>query len=213
MEDPAAHVGKSRAGAGELDLAVSRTLSLMPPPEPDTPSRDLLPLAEGMFERAVELAAPRLQSLVAESPDLARIKERELTNALREALEEIAPTAEGGPQTSPSLSSLPLKERWPKLGNFDMSIAWAGRQTVYAELKCGIDEATLEACAWDALKCSFALREGVGVGMLLVAAAPDSLWSKPARGCELFDAAVWDATDLRERYKAGFATWEPLCTP
>jgi hypothetical protein len=93
------------------------------------------------------------------------------------------------------------------LGNFDASLRW-GARSAYAELKCGPNEAAMEACAWDALKCAFALRHGFGEAMFLLACAPQPLWQQSARGCELFAGGEWQAADLRARYAPGFTKWE-----
>ena len=55
---------------------------------------------------------------------------------------------------------------------------------VFGELKCGEDEFTLGACGWDAAKCAFCLRHRVGVGMLLVAAAPATVRAAGGAGVE-----------------------------
>ncbi len=68
---------------------------------------------------------------------------------------------------------------------------------VFGELKCGEDEFTLGACGWDAAKCAFCLRHRVGVGMLLVAAAPATVRAAGGAGVEFLRAGEWDMQDVR----------------
>src|SRR4051812_4264042 len=106
--------------------------------------------AQRLFARAAELAGPRLSELAAER-GLATIKETaHLQPQFRGALEEIVAEADPRPKVSPRLSH-GLKSEWPRLGNFDVSLAWDDIE-VFGELKCGENELTLSACGWDAAK-------------------------------------------------------------
>lgn len=166
---------------------------------------DAVAEAERVFAAA---CVTPLEALAAGPPPLAYLKEaRHLAPTFRVALADAAAKGTPTPDVSPALGVAPLRPLWPRLGPFDASLCW-GNRTVYGELKCGPDEGTLEACAWDALKCAFALRHGFGAGMLLLAGAPKTLWDRQARGCELFDGGNWDAADLRARYVRGFTSWE-----
>lgn len=107
---------------------------------------------------------------------------------------------------SPSLSH-GLKHEWPRLGLFDISPRWGGLE-VFGELKCGESDLTLSACGWDVAKQAFCLQQGVGAGMLLVAAAPQTMWDAGGIGIELFAGGEWDMDDIRTRYSEGFREWE-----
>ncbi|MCA1701313.1 MAG: hypothetical protein LC790_21410, partial [Actinobacteria bacterium] len=169
---------------------------------------DVVAEAERVFAAAAAACVSSLEALAAGPPPLPYLNEaRHLAPAFRPALTKAATNTRPPPEVSPTLGVAKLKPLWPRLGPFDASLSWGGK-TVYGELKCGLDEGTLEACAWDALKCAFALRHGFGTGMLLLAGAPKTLWDRSARGCELFDGGQWDAADLRARYVRGFTTWE-----
>lgn len=169
---------------------------------------DAVAEAERVFATGALACVPGLEAFAAGPPPLPYLKEaRHLAPLFRSALSDAAAETRPPPEVSPTLGVAPLKSLWPRLGPFDASLRWADR-TVYGELKCGPDEATLEACAWDALKCAFALRHRFGTGMLLLAGAPKRLWDARAGGCELFDDGQWDAADLRARYVRGFTTWE-----
>jgi hypothetical protein len=160
-----------------------------------------------LFAAAAELAGSRLSSL-AELRRRDHITENQfLQPTYRQALEEVAAQARPSPSVSPTLSH-GLKRQWPRLGNFDVSLAWGAKATVFGELKCGSDEDTLSACGWDAIKCAFCLRHGVGTAMLLVATAPAELWRTRGLGLELLDDAEWDVADIRRRYAKGFRKWE-----
>lgn len=131
---------------------------------------------------------------------------KHLQPLFRQELQVLAAMTRPRADVSPSLRT-GLKELWPRLGNFDISLAWR-RATVYGELKRGEDEGTLSACAWDAAKCTFALKHGKGEAMVLVAAAPETMWRPGVLGTELLLGGEWDMTDLRERYIKGFRAWE-----
>jgi hypothetical protein len=162
--------------------------------------------AERLFAAAAKLAAHRLTAL-ADQRDLTTITEaRHLQPTYRSALDELAARAPSGPVVSRRLAH-GLKNEWPRLGNFDISLAW-GDVDVFGELKCGETELTLSACGWDAAKQVFCLNHGVGAGMLLVAAAPVALWDSAGVGLELLNDGHWDMADLRTRYAKGFGTWE-----
>jgi hypothetical protein len=161
--------------------------------------------AERLFCEAAEVAGPRLSAL-AEAEQLPTLKEKHLQKKFREALEERAFKARPRPTVSPSLSH-GLKHEWPRLGLFDISLRWGGLD-VFGELKCGESDVTLSACGWDAAKEAFCLQHGVGAGMLLVAAAPQTMWHARGLGIELFCDGEWDMADVRTRYAAGFRTWE-----
>lgn len=164
--------------------------------------------AERVFAAAAAACVPSLEALAAGLPPLPYLNEaKHLAPTFRAALADAGAKTRPAPEVSPTLGVAPLRSLWPRLGPFDASLRW-GNRTVYGELKCARDEGTLEACAWDALKCAFALRHGFGTGMLLLAGAPKALWDRRARGCELFDGGQWDAADLRVRYVRGFTTWE-----
>jgi hypothetical protein len=174
----------------------------MMPAHPDDPIGE----AERLYTGAAELSGPRLTAL-ADQHGLTTIKETaHLQPTYRKALEELAARATPQPMVSPRLSH-GLKREWPKLGNFDISLTWDGVE-VFAELKCGETELTLSACAWDAAKEVFCLHHGVGSGMLLVAAAPVTLWERPGIGLELLDDGEWNMADVRTRYAAGFRIWQ-----
>lgn len=169
---------------------------------PDDPVRE----AERLYTAAAELSGPRLTAL-ADEGGLKTIKETaHLQRTYREALEELAAQATPRPAVSPRLAH-GLKSEWPKLGNFDISLAW-GSVEAFGELKCGETEFTLSACGWDAAKEAFCLGHGVGAGMLLVVAAPVALWDPPGVGLELLCDGEWDMADIRERYATGFRAWE-----
>jgi hypothetical protein len=173
---------------------------------PDTPD-DPVTDAQCLFLMAVERAAPKL---VANVCDVRQeyVNERDhLQPTFKASLEEVASEAVPRPEVSGVLDH-GLGETWPRLGKFDVSLSWAGSTSVFGELKCGDSEKALSACAWDAAKCAFCLRHGVGVGMLLVAAAPWSLWERDTLGTELFLDGEWNMADVRERYAKGFAAWE-----
>jgi hypothetical protein len=155
----------------------------------------------------MERSAPRL---AAKASDLRQeyVNERDhLQPAFRVSLEEVAAEAVPRPEVSRVLDH-GLGETWPRLGRFDLSLSWYGSTVVFGELKCGDSENALSACAWDAAKCAFCLRHGVGVGMLLVAAGPRHLWECDTLGTELFLGGEWNMADLRERYANGFTAWE-----
>jgi hypothetical protein len=172
------------------------------PGRPEDPIRE----AERLYTAAAELSAPRLTAL-ADKEGLTTIKETaHLQRTYRTALEELASQTTPRPTASPRLAHR-LKHEWPRLGNFDISLAW-GSIEIFGELKCGESELTLSACGWDAAKEVFCLKHGVGTAMLLVAAAPTALWSSPGVGLELFRNGEWDMADIRKRYAAGFRTWE-----
>jgi hypothetical protein len=162
--------------------------------------------AERLYTAAADLTAARLTAL-ADELDLSTITEaRHLQPTFRRALEEIAVTATPRPVVSPRLAH-GLKNEWPRLGNFDISLEWSGVE-VFGELKCGETELTLSACGWDAAKSAFCLNHGFGTAMLLIVAAPLSLWEAPSVGIELLFDGEWDMADVRARYAAGFRTWE-----
>ena len=161
--------------------------------------------AERLFTEAAALAGPRLTAL-ARAERLTTIKEKHVQETFKTGLEERAFTARPRPSVSPSLSH-GLKREWPRLGLFDISLRWRGVD-VFGELKCGEEALTLSACGWDAAKGVFCLQHGVGAGMLLVAAAPATMWEKPGVGTELFFDGEWDMEDIRTRYAAGFRKWE-----
>jgi hypothetical protein len=162
--------------------------------------------AERLFCEAAELAGPRLSAL-ADTEGLPTIKETaHLQKKFKEVLSERAAKARPRPEVSPSLSH-GLKPQWPRLGLFDISLRWGGLD-VFGELKCGESELTLSACGWDAAKQVFCLQHGVGAGMLLVAAAPQTLWKAGGLGIELFAGGDWDMRDIRSRYAEGFRIWE-----
>jgi hypothetical protein len=171
------------------------------------PPVDPLVEAQRLVVAAAEWAGPRLTAL-AEELGTSYINERDhLQPTYREALAAIALNARSRPQVSTALGH-GLEALWPRLGNFDVALKWGAETAVFAELKCGNSEKALRACAWDAVKCAFCLQHGVGAGMLLVAAAPESLWSRRALGLELLYGGEWDIPTLRDRYAKGFATWE-----
>lgn len=116
-------------------------------------------------------------------------------------------TASPRPEVSPALGS-GLEERWPRIGKFDVSLRWAGTITVFGELKCGADEAALDACVWDAAKSAMVVRCGKAVGAHLVAAAPSALWSRRGLGVELLLGGDWNTAALRDPYAAGWRRWE-----
>jgi hypothetical protein len=152
------------------------------------------------------MTGPRLAGW-AKQERLTTLKEApHLQRTFRGALEEVAADATPQPQVSSSLTH-GLKPKWPRLGPFDVSLHWPGAD-VFGELKCAADAVSLSACGWDAAKCAFCLQHGVGVGMLLVAAAPASFWTKPTVGVELLQGGEWDMADIRARYVAGFRRWE-----
>lgn len=162
--------------------------------------------AERIYSAAAALTGPWLTALCDER-GLAAINERDhLQPMFRTALEQLAALETLVPTVSSRLTH-GLKDEWPRLGNFDVSLGW-GPVEVFGELKCGQTELTLSACGWDAAKCAFALSHGVGTAMLLVAAAPASLWDPPGVGLELLSDGEWDMADIRDRYAAGFRTWE-----
>ena len=167
------------------------------------------PVAEAseLLTAALRGCAPELEAR-AKRTGLTRLTEaHHLAPEFRESLTAVATAADLVPDVCVSLSPAALRSDWPRLGPFDVSLRW-NDVTVYGELKCGDTEDTLEACAWDALKCAFALRHGFGAAMFLIAGAPQELWQRRARGCELFGGGEWDAADLRARYVRGFTTWE-----
>lgn len=162
--------------------------------------------AERLFTEAAQLAGPRLSEL-ARADQLPTIKETaHLQKQFKEALAERAFRARPRPSVSPSLSH-GLKHEWPRLGLFDISLRWGGLD-VFGELKCGETDLTLSACGWDAAKQAFCLQHGVGAGMLLVTAAPVTMWEAGGVGIQLFSGGEWDMADIRIRYKAGFREWE-----
>lgn len=165
----------------------------------------LIAEAQCLFCDAADLSGPRLTQLAVDE-GLETLKERHVQKALKAALEELARKARPRPQVSPQLAH-GLKSEWPRLGNFDISLAWGGVEA-FGELKCGEDDKTLSACGWDAAKEAFCLQHGVGAAMLLVAAAPQSLWEVRGLGIELLFDGEWDMADIRRRYAAGFRTWE-----
>jgi hypothetical protein len=172
------------------------------PSQPEDPIRE----AERLYTAAAELSGLRLAAL-ADERGLTTIKETaHLQPTYRRALEELAAQATPRPLVSPRLAH-GLKDEWPKLGNFDISLSWDGVE-VFGELKCGETELTLSACGWDAAKEVFCLNHGVGAGTLLIAAAPLTLWDPPGVGLELLCDGEWDLADVRARYAAGFRTWE-----
>lgn len=163
--------------------------------------------AQRLFVEASRLAAARLTGLAAERKK-DYINERDhLQPTYRAALEVVAAGASPAPTVSPTLGHGLEPAAWPRLGKFDVSLAWS-EATVFGELKCGDSEKALSACAWDAAKCAFCLRHGIGAAMLLVAAAPKPLWRRRALGVELFNGGMWEMADVRQRYAAGFRTWE-----
>ncbi len=173
---------------------------------PRTSRDDVVLDAEDLFAQAALLTGPRL-SAIELAVGVTHITEaRHLQPVFRAALEEVAADAAGRPEVSPSLGH-GLKPEWPRLGTFDISLAWQ-ETTVYGELKCGADALTLSACGWDAAKCAFALMRGVGAGMVLVAAAPAEMWAIGVTGTELWLGGDWRMRDIRERYHAGFTKWE-----
>jgi hypothetical protein len=156
--------------------------------------------------RDANLTGPRLTTLAATN-GLTTIKETaQLQPTFKHALTELAMKARPRPAVSPRPAH-GLKREWPRLGNFDISLAWGGVE-VFGELKCGEDEVTLSACGWDAAKSAFCLRHRVGAAMLLVAAAPSAAWSARGAGVELFSDREWDMHDIRARYATGFRKWE-----
>lgn len=177
---------------------------------------DLVRKAEELFAEAAVLTGPDVAGI---TPPSGRtyINEADLQGKFKQRLEQLAATARPAAAVSPSLGHK-LKDEWPKLGLFDISLAWP-EVTVYGELKCGASEFTLSACGWDAAKCAFALNQGTGDGMLLVAAAPAALWKYGVTGTELLlGRRDWKMTDIRERYSEGFTAWEkqgykPLWVP
>ena len=171
------------------------------------PDRPVDPVheAESLFVAAADRAGPALTEL-ADELALTTIKEKHLQKKFRAALEQLAAQATPPATVSPSLAH-GLKSEWPKLGNFDISLAW-GELEVFGELKCGESDLTLSACGWDAAKCAFCLNHNVGVGMLLLAAAPVAMWITRGVGIELLSDGEWDMADIRKRYAAGFRVWE-----
>lgn len=176
-----------------------------PPGEAVAQLEELVAEAQRLFCQAAALSGPRLTQLAADE-GLKTLKERHLQKTLKAALEEVAREVRPRPQVSPRLSH-GLKREWPRLGNFDISLAWGGVE-VFGELKCGEDNGTLSACGWDAAKEAFCLQHGVGAAMLLVAGAPRPRWAARELGIELFFDGEWDMADIRRRYAAGFRTWE-----
>lgn len=171
------------------------------------PQENPLEEATGIYLGAAALAAPRLTALAVER-GLTSIKERDhLQPVYRRALEEVARSAIPPPDVSASLAH-GLTPEWPALGLFDISLYWSPTTRVPGELKCGSARGDLDACAWDLAKCAFCLRHGVGVGMLLVAAAPLGLWEERDLGLEFLFDGHWDMSDVRSRYARGFRKWE-----
>jgi hypothetical protein len=161
-----------------------------------------------VFAEAARLAAPGLEQRAVGPPPVVYLTEaRHLAPEFRLTLSVVAHNARPRPQPSAALSAQRLKPVRPRLGDFDASLRW-GERSAYGELKCGPNEAAMEACAWDALKCAFALRHGFGEAMFLLACAPQPLCQQSARGCELFAGGEWQAADLRARYAPGFTKWE-----
>lgn len=174
--------------------------------EPSPPA-DPVSAAQRLFVAAAEAAAPELTAIAARR-GRSHLNEREdLEPAFRRALEALAFDSEPRPLVSHRLSHGLPTAVWPKLGRFDVSLQWP-EAMVFGELKCGVDEAALSACAWDALKCAFCLRHDIGAGMLIVAAAPLAMWRRAKLGTELFADRQWDAQEIRSRYAAGFLAWE-----
>jgi hypothetical protein len=162
--------------------------------------------AERFFLVAAQVAGANL-TLAALEKGTTYINERDyLQPVFRTALEGVCADAGCQALVSPSLEH-GLSHMWPKLGKFDISLQWHGT-AVYGELKAGSDARAMSACAWDALKCAFCLHHKVGAAMLLVGAAPDALWTPHTLGTELFGCTLWDTLEVRDRYEAGFRTWE-----
>lgn len=169
---------------------------------------DLVQLASELLHETTKVCAPGLEQTAKGPPPLEYVTEvPHLATLFREKLPEAAKAARPRPEVSPSLGAGRLRDGWPRLGPFDASLRW-GAQTVFAELKCRPYEDDLEACAWDALKCAFAIREGFAIGGVLVAGAPAELWDRQARGCELFTDDDWKSADIRQHYTKGFTKWE-----
>lgn len=166
---------------------------------------ELVELAFGLFSDATVRAAPLLQDVHLE-PGEDLTESRHLQPLFKQELQAVAAKARPRAEVSPSLGT-GLKKLWPRLGNFDISLAWR-KATVYGELKCGADEGTLSACGWDAAKCTFALNNGKGEATVLVAAAPETMWRAGALGTELLLGGDWDMKDIRKRYIKGFRKWE-----
>jgi len=163
--------------------------------------------ADRLFTAAAEAAAPELTAL-AERLGRDWINERDhLQPTYRGALESAAAAAWPRPQVSPSLGS-GLERCWPRSGKFDVSLRWPNATTVFGELKCGSDEGTLGACAWDAPKCAMAVRCGTAAAAHLIAAAPATLWKRRALGVELLADAEWEMADVRARYASHFTKFE-----
>jgi len=154
------------------------------PSQPNDPARE----GERLYTAAAELAGPRPTAL-ADEGGLTIKETAHLQRTYRKALEDVAAQATPPPAVSPRLAH-GLKHEWPKLGNFDISLAWGGVE-VFGELKSGETELTLSACGWDAAKEAFCLNHGFGIAMLLVAAAPVALWDPPGVGIELLFDGDW----------------------
>lgn len=173
---------------------------------PASPGRDQFAMdAERLFCKAAGLAAPRLEQRAARD-GLSTIKESHLQKEFKVSLQERAAEARPRPTVSPRLGH-GLKHEWPRLGLFDISLAWDNVEA-FGELKCGEDVVTLSACGWDAAKEAFCLQHGVGVAAFLVAAAPAALWQARVLGLELFFDGQWDMANIRDRYATGFTRWE-----
>jgi hypothetical protein len=160
---------------------------------------ELLAGAVPVVARAVAAQAMRKGS--------AQVNERDdLQPIARDVLKELAARQPDPVQVQ---TSFPLAfPDWPRLGNVDIALS-AQHRLVFLELKCGSDRDALGPCAWDVLKCAFALRQGIASYAYLLAATTRALWQFPIRGAKFFTARhAWTVTELRTTYEDWWRKWE-----
>ena len=95
---------------------------------------------------------------------------------------------------------------WPRLGAVDIALT-ADEKTTAVELKAGTGRHALVACAWDAVKLSFALQLDLVSSAYVLALAPTDDWAD-ARGGEFFGTATFETAPLRDKFADGWKLWE-----
>lgn len=169
-------------------------------------------MPEGLHDLLTRTAERAASSLTARAQrdGLASFNERDhLQKAWDEALTTVAADWNLAPDAINGHRQLALPEDFDSKGGVDSTLAFEGELPIFLELKAGAGRSSLDACAWDALKLTAALRRGKCSYAFLIAATTTARWEDPfTAGTELFRAATHHATELRDRYVSGWRRWD-----
>ena len=156
-----------------------------------------------LVQRAVELSATEMaqQSNARASP----LVERDLEVCFAAALKQAGDEANADVRVSPQ-RSVQLHE-WPRVGRCDLHVDVRADEDWDAlfELKWGAD--TLYNCVWDLAKTACAVAAGESARGYLVAGAPETDWTAPVSGAEIFASSSRRAATLFEQYPKLWAKW------